>query len=67
MNEKGGDLNETAKHGFFTKPRDKNATIGYWKTLKIDPSVWTEASDCITEYENTKSTVLLESESYDNV
>lgn len=58
MNENGGDLENTAKHGLFTKPRDKNATIGYWKTIKMDPAILEQSSKCIEEYEQTKSTVL---------
>ena len=58
MNEKGGDLEKTAQHGLFTKPRDKNATIGYWRTLKLDPELLQQSADCIAEYEEAKSTVL---------
>ena len=58
MNEKGGDLNYTQHHGFFTKPRDRNSTIGYWKKRKMNTNLLLQSQSCITEYEAIKSTVL---------
>ena len=58
MNEKGGDSKDTSEHGFFTKPRDQNSTIGYWKKANMDPLILEKSADCIRKYENTKTTVL---------
>ena len=58
MNEKGGDLDSTSEHGFFTKPRDKNTTIGLWKSKKISPQMMKQSEGCVQIYENTKSSVL---------